>query len=46
VVEYVRNDSETAAREWGVDTPFFEVQRDFVLSPQGSGSAAQREPRA
>jgi hydroxyquinol 1,2-dioxygenase len=46
VVEYVRNDSETAAREWGVDAPFFEVQRDFVLSPQRGGSAAQREPRA
>jgi hydroxyquinol 1,2-dioxygenase len=33
VIDYVVNDSEAAAKEWDLPSPFFEVRRDFVLSP-------------
>jgi catechol 1,2-dioxygenase len=45
VVDFVRNDSETAAREWGVDAPFFEVRRDFVLDAAHAGPAAGEASR-
>jgi catechol 1,2-dioxygenase len=32
VIDYVVNDSAAAAKEWSLPSPFFEVQRDFVLS--------------
>jgi catechol 1,2-dioxygenase len=31
VVEYVKNESHTDAKEWDLPSPFFDVQRDFVL---------------
>ncbi|MBN3785924.1 intradiol ring-cleavage dioxygenase [Burkholderia sp. Ac-20353] len=43
VVDYVRNDSADAARAWGVDAPFFDVRRDFVLSAAHPATASERQ---
>jgi hydroxyquinol 1,2-dioxygenase len=32
VIDYVANTDVEAAQEWGLPSPFFDVQRDFVLS--------------
>jgi catechol 1,2-dioxygenase len=32
VIDYVVNDDAASAKEWDLPSPFFEVQRDFVLS--------------
>jgi hydroxyquinol 1,2-dioxygenase len=36
VVDYVPNDNAASAKEWDLPSPFFEVERDFVLVRQRS----------
>lgn len=36
VIDYVPNASVGAAKEWGLESPFYEVQRDFVLCRRGA----------